>query len=337
MSDPIRLRPYRPGDEDGILRCYNAIFPTADGRIRERAMASWKWRFLANPVPQVHHVVAEHEQEGIVGGYAGIPVRVWCEGEERLATQNVDLMVLPQWRRAGPRPGLFVSLGKLFHETFCGVAKDKALFCYGWPVPAWRMGQAYLGYWNIRDWDLLFREAGSTGFPLRPETAELVTTAVAKASPDVDALFAALRPGFGLALVRDAAYLNWRYADLFGHHYTILECRERSTGTLRGLAVYTVGDLIRPHTAFLVDWLAPADDHAATLSLVSAAERLAMRDGTGVLATMFSHVDPRFLPFQRLGFHVLGTSYFIVVASFHHDTLFFREKWYYTMGDSDLI
>ena len=337
MSDPITLRPYRAGDEVGILACYNKIFPTADKRIGPRTLEHWNWKYLANPVRQVHHVVAEHETLGIVGGYAGIPVRVWCEGEERIATQNADLMVLPEWRRAGQRPGLFVSLGKLFHATFCGNEPGKALFCYGWPVPAWRMGQAYLGYWNIRDWDLMFREAGTEGFPARAVSADLETKLVSRVGHDVDGLFATLKQNFGLALVRDSVYLNWRYADAHDHSYRFLECRERSTGKLRGVAVYTVGDLIRPGTSFLVDWLVPAEDLDATVALLAGAERLTTQDRTGVLATMYSHVDPLFLTFQRLGFHVLGTSYFIVVASFHHDTLFFRERWYYTMGDSDLI
>ena len=38
MSDPITLRPYRAGDEVGILACYNKIFPTADKRIGPRTL-----------------------------------------------------------------------------------------------------------------------------------------------------------------------------------------------------------------------------------------------------------------------------------------------------------
>jgi hypothetical protein len=337
MSDPITLRAYRDGDEHAIIACYNKIFPTGDGKIPPRTLARWRWLYLENPVGIVHHVVAEHEELGVVGGYASIPVRIHCQGEIKLATQNSDLMVLPEWRRHGARPGLFVQLGYLFYELFCGTGPGKALFCYGWPVPAWRMGQAYLKYWNIRDWDLLFREAGPGGFPPRATSATLATREVAQVPGDVDALHARLAGTWELALVRDEKYLSWRYARCPDRKYRILECREVATGSLRGLAVYTVGDLIRPHTSFLVDWLVPADDHDAAAALVAAAERQAGLDGTGVLATIFNHVDPRFLPFQRLGFQLLGTSYFIVVASFFHDTYFFREKWYYTMGDSDLV
>ena len=51
-----------------------------------------------------------------------------------------------------------------------------------------------------------------------------------------------------------------------------------------------------------------------------------------------SQVDERFLQFQKLGFLVYGTSYFLVVIPFdNRGTLFYREQWYMTPGDSDLI
>jgi hypothetical protein len=52
---------------------------------------------------------------------------------------------------------------------------------------------------------------------------------------------------------------------------------------------------------------------------------------------VWNHVDPRFLQFQQLGFLVRGSPYFIVLASFKYDTHFYRDHWYFTMGDSDLI
>ena len=40
---------------------------------------------------------------------------------------------------------------------------------------------------------------------------------------------------------------------------------------------------------------------------------------------------------QRLGYLVRGTPYFVVLASFKYDTQYYRDNWYFTMGDSDLI
>ena len=333
--DPVRLRPYRPGDEDAIVACYNRIYPDPDGIVGERSLAHWRWKFADNPTGLLQHVVAEHESEGVIGSYAGIPVRIWSEGREQLAAQGVDLMVLPRWRRHGQRPGLFIHLGWKFHELYCGSTDGKVLFTYGWPIPAWRMGQRYLGYWNIRDWDFTFRELAPGSPRAAPEALE--TLPVERFGTDVDALFERVKGSLGLALVRDARYLNWRYADRPDHDYVLFECRERATGQLRGVCVYTVGDFMRPGTGFLVDWLAPAEDQDATVSMVAALEQRAVGDGVEVLACIWNHVDPRFLQFQRLGFMVMGTQYFLVLASFKYDTLFYRDQWFMTMGDSDRI
>ena len=290
---------------------------------------------IASATGRLQVVVAEHETEGIVGSYAGIPVRIWSEGREQLAAQGVDLMVLPPWRRHGPRPGMFIHLGWKYHELYCGATDGKVLFTYGWPIPAWRMGQRYLGYWNIRDWDFLFREIGP-GFQAREAPATLVTRPVERFEGDVDALFDRLKPEMRLALIRDARYMNWRYADRPDRSYYLLECRERSSGTLRGICAYTVGDFLMPNSGFIVDWLAAAADEEATVSMLAALEERAVVDGVGVLAGVWSQVDPRFLRLQRLGFLVQGTPYFVVLASFKYETSFYRDNWYLTMGDSDL-
>jgi hypothetical protein len=332
MAAEPEIRAYRPGDEAGILSCYNRIFPTADGRIPPRTAAHWEWKFLRNPTGIVHHAVAVDAGAGIVGGYAGIPVWVWNEGRVELAAQAVDLMVLPEWRRAGKRPGLFVQIGLKFYELFCGEGEGKAVFNFGWPIPAWRMGQRYLRYENIRDWDITFRELAAGA---RRSPSSLQTKAVTRFAPDVDALFERVRPELKLALVRDTSYLNWRYAQA-PLTYKLFECRQ-ADGLLRGLCVYAVRDLFRPHTSFLVDWLASAADDEATRSMLAACETQAVADGTGVLAMVWSHADPRFLAVQRLGYDVRGTSYFLVMALFKYDTFYCRDRWYMTMGDSDLV
>jgi len=338
MTDPVSIRAYRSGDEQGIVDSYNQVFPTKDGRIPWRSLAHWRWKFLANPAGQIHITVADHAQQGIVGAYPVLPVRIQLEGKRALAGQPVDLVVVPEFRRYGERPGLFVHLGRKNYALYGGQGEGKCEFHFGWPVPAWRIGKKYLDYENVRDWDFLFRTAGKDGLPERETPAELGVRQVQRYGADVDALWQRLAPGFQLALVRDAAYLNWRYADAHDRSYRLFECREGGNGALRGICVYTVCDFLFPNTAFLVDWLCPSDDTDATVAMVAAAEQQANSDRAGALATLFPQLDPRFLQFQRFGFMVYGTSYFIVLAPFdHRGTVFYREQWYHTCGDSDLV
>jgi hypothetical protein len=335
-GDPVQIREYRPGDEDGILACYNEVFPAADPRIKPRSMAHWRWKFLDNPQRRIQITVADHREDGIVGTYAGIPVAVWAEGRVQHAAQAVDLVVAPKYRNHGGRPGLFARTGKLWIERYIGDVPDKNLFTYGWPVPAWRAGQKYLDYLNIRDWDVLFREV-SPSLAKRGVAAALSVAEVQRFGSDVDALFVSLRQELRLALVRDSAYLNWRYTAHPDVRYRLYECRERASGALRGICVYALTDFLAPRAAYIVDWLLPATDQDATVAMVSAAEEQAVADGARALGCIFNHVDPRFLGFQRLGYMVLGTSYFIVLVTARPDTVYYRENWFFTMGDSDLV
>ncbi len=332
MSGSILFRPYQPGDEHGLLAGHNRIFTP------QRTLAHWLWKFRDNPTGQIHTMLAVHEQDGVVGAYVTLPVRVRADGREVLAGQCVDLWVLPEHRRYGPRPGLFVNLALAHYERWGGKEPHQNAFHYGWPIATWRIGQRYLRYEVVRDWDFLFREVPPGGLPPRAAPGDLEVRQVTRYGADADALWIRLQDQSRLAVVRDARYLNWRFADAHDVRYELWECRERGTGALRGLAVTTQRDFLFPATSFVVDWLVPADDYAATTALLAKAEARANEQGSRVLATLFQHLDPRFLHFQRQGFQVYGTSYFQVIIPFTlDDTLWFKDHWYHTLGDSDLV
>lgn len=331
MSDGITIRPYRPGDEVGVLAGHNRIFPA-------RGMAHWLWKFRDNPTGEVHVMLAEHEKDGIVGAYVTLPAPFLIEGTPRIVGQCVDLWVLPEHRRAGPRPGLFVNLALAHYELWGGKGAKQNSFHHGWPIATWRIGQKYLRYEMVRDWDFLFRELPPGGLPARATPAGLVVRQVARFDADLDALWAEFARTTQLSAIRDARYMNWRYADAHDATYELHECREAGSGRLRGVMVVALRDFVMPNTCFVVDWLAPADDADATVALVAAAERRANALRANALVTLFQHRDPRFLGFQRLGFLVYGTIYFQVVIPFDaHETAFYKEQWYHTLGDSDLV
>ncbi|MFK7741716.1 MAG: hypothetical protein AB8H80_15465 [Planctomycetota bacterium] len=331
MDSPITIRPYQPGDEATLLAGHNQIFP-------ERSLAHWNWKFRDNPTGQIHTMVAAHEQDGVVGAYVTLPAHAQIEGKRRIIGQCVDLWVLPQHRRFGPRPGLFVNLALAHYEEWGGKGENQNSFHHGWPIATWRIGQKYLKYEMVRDWDFLFREMQPGGFAPRTVSDELEIVCVERFGEDVDELWADFAGETKLAVIRDQRYLNWRYADAHDASYELCECRERTSGKLRGIAVIAKRDFVVDNTCFLVDWMVPRDDEASTLALVAHAEQRANALGAHALATLFQHRDPRFLGFQKLGFLVYGTIYFQVVIPFdRHDTHFYKEEWYHTLGDSDLV
>jgi hypothetical protein len=316
----------------GILAGYNQVFGTL------RSLQHWHWKFRDNPVGNVQIAVAAHETQGIVGTYTAMPVRIWLEGQPAVAAQGLDMWVLPGWRRHGARPGLFVHIGWKQYELYGGTGAGQSRFHYGWPIPNWRIGQKYLRYENIRDWDFLFRQIPEGGLPARSLPADLDVRRVDRFGAEVDGLWDSLKNTMGLAIMRDAIYLNWRYADSPDARYELFECRDRRTGALRGVCVTGLRDFLFPGACFIVDWLCPRDDFDATTAMVGACEQHASQQGAKLISTLFPQLDPRFLLFQQLGYQVYGTSYFLVVIPFDtHGTQFYREQWYHTCGDSDLL
>jgi len=337
MSDDFELRAFRPGDEHKLLALHNAVFPDAEHGVSERSLEHWNWKFRDNPVGEPHIVVADAGSAGIVGTFTALPAYVWIEGERRLTAQGVDLVVLPEWRRRPARPGMFVHLSRYYLDHFCGRDEGKTLFTYGWPVPNWRIGQKYLEYQMVCNWDMTFREVHAADFKPHEGPAELEVRAVERFSTDLDPIFEGMKTEMPVLLDRSAATLNWRFASCPDRDYTLYECRDRRTGALRGACAYRAADFILDHAGFIMEWVCPRDDADAALAMLGALERRAQQDGCPVLASVWNAMDPRCLMLQKLGYLVRGTTYFIVVQTFKHDVPYLRENWYYTLGDCDMI
>lgn len=335
-APPLTIRPFAPGDEAAVLACHNAVFaPPGAGRA-ERTLAHWRWKFAANPTGRVLQMLAVAGSGDVVGVYAALPVAVTCDGRRALAAQALDHCVRPEWLRHGGENGLFAELGQAFLARWLGTNGDQVLFLYGLPVASWRGGARHLGWQIARDWDATFRDV-TAATPPRSVPGAVVVRRVECFDADTTALFTRLEPDLGVATVRDAGYLNWRYAAHPERRYTLFECRERAGGALRGWCVYTTGDVGRPHTSYLVDWLFPADDAEAMVALLAACEDAARTDGTGLLCSVCNPMDPRFLAIQELGYRVRGTPWFLALRTARYDTVFFREHWHFTLGDSDLV
>lgn len=334
MSEELELRPYRPGDDPGLLELHNAVF-AAGNDLPPRTLEHWNWKFHDNPVG-TRHIVVGVAGGRIVGSYTALPAHVRFDGARRLTDQGVDFVVLPEYRRRPSRPGMFVHLSRMYMERFCGTGPDDVWFTYGWPVPNWRIGRKYLDYLLIRDWLVTYRDLAPDARP-RSLPGDLEVRRVERFTGEADELFETVAAEMPVMLERTSRYLNWRLADCPDKEYALFECRERSSSRLRGVCAYRVADLIVSHGAFLVEWLVPRDDHDTTVALLGTLERQGVQDGCPVLCSVWNPADPRFLHFQHLGHRVRDTGYFLVVQTFRADELHLREGWYYTMADSDLI
>ena len=337
MTLDVEIRPYQAGDETSIVEGWNAIFPAQDG-LRARDVAYWNWEFRDNPLAQTEVIVAIGDG-GVVGQYACVPMRAVDEGQDTTIGLIVDAFVLPAWRRAGGRPGLIIHLARALHDAYCGpratLSERGHSLLYGYPFPIWRIAQAYLDSEMVRDMDVLFREVTAPNFKAIRRPSDVVVERVD--TPEAaDELWARCRAETRFGLVRDAAYLDWRYRRHPEKSYEFYVAKDAGDGRVRGLAVFGLGKYVVDAGIFC-DWLVPFDDEPAERALLAACEERTLEAGVPAMLAVLPQNDPRFLRWQRQGFLVGPPSHFLVMNTFEHHVRWLRERWFFTLGDSDLV
>ena len=327
----LTLRPYRPGDEEGIL----ALFRRAYGK--ERSLAGWRWKFCDNPAGQ-QIMLAVTEAGEVVGQYAGLPVWAAKGGRLFLFSQAVDSMVDPRFRRGLQNPGLQITLTRRFFEEYMG--PGKGAIAYGFPIPVYcgllvRTGTSTVVHKVMQLKRELTRGEEAPGGALtslryRVEQAPRFPQAV-------DELWERCQQELPLAIIRDARFLNWRYADCPDVTYVKLLATDRWTARLAGLAVLRLGIDGRP-AALLVDWLVPERRRGLASVLLQHCHALASASGLSQMEAWFPEYAPQFQFLQTHGYQPTATMYALIATVFCEELSqeWMRGHWYYTMGDSDI-
>ncbi len=330
------IRPYRQGDESQILELFHRVFG------KERSLAHWQWKFRDNPEGAHIHVV-ETEAGEIVGHYAGIPVRVTVDGRTFIFSQLVDTMVGRDYRRGLKKPGMFARLFMKFAEDYGG--HDRAAIMYGFPTPeALRIGQRLLGYVPLYRMAKLVRPVGGT--PHRTPWQQLVDLLnqvrvrvrnVDRFDVSVDRLWERCRRELRVATVRDARYLNWRYADCSDVKYRLLVAAGIMGTSLQGIAVLRL-DSLGQGVGYLVDWLVPLRARAAADQLLKRAFEETELAGLKELQAWLPPSSPWHRYLLDWGFQIVDAEYFFVARTYTAEVPleFVNPRWYYTMGDSDI-
>lgn len=330
------IRPYRRGDEDRILQLFHRVFG------KERSLIHWQWKFRDNPEGAYIHVV-ETDTGEIVGHYAGIPVRVAAEGRSFVFLQLVDTMVDRDYRCGLKKPGMFAQLFMKFAEDYGG--HDRAAIMYGFPIPeALRIGQRLLGYVPLHQLVKLVRpvERVSHRTPWRRAVDKMHHIRVRVCDVDrfdasADRLWEECRRELRVATVRDARYLNWRYADCPDVKYKLLVAESMMGTSLQGIAVLRL-DSLGQGVGFLMDWLIPFRAKAAADQLLARSIEEAELAGLKELQTWLPAVSPWYQYLLDRGFQVTDGHYVLVARTFTPNLPleFINPRWYYTMGDSDI-
>jgi len=323
------IRPFQPGDEPGIIATFNAAFGENDPNFVPRTREEWDWAFARNPAGQRIWVA---ESEGVIAAQcAALPYRVLIDGKPSSFTQGVDSMVHPDHRRGLRRPGLYVETARPFFEQFGGLGGD--ILHYGWPVePAWRIGRTFLGYEIVRTQTIHFCEPGAGTHEIPREVVRL-----SRFDEDVGALYRRCQTQWGASVVRDPAYLNWRFVEKPRVRYHLFGVR--GAGGLSGYAIYRRAEWPVPGTALVMDWLVPAEEPEVGELLREALLAQARADGARVVLAVFPDWTPWNLRFQEWGWRVHSSDYLLIgiIQDPRYDTWWLREHWWYQLAELDVV
>jgi GNAT superfamily N-acetyltransferase len=338
---------YKPDDRRAVEALYRRVF---GNDAAEASRHRWDWQYRRNPNNPGHEPEIWIAREGpaLVGQYATMPVKLSLKGAEIRGSWGMDVMVAPERQRQGLGEVLFrtwdrhvgASLGlglsdssyRLFQKLNwpdvgpvpCLVKPltRRAFRRPNWPVPINRLVSAL----TLPVVLIVARTR-----PLRAEVR-----LIQRFDDSVTALWDELAPKFDLAVRRDAAYLNWKYASAPHVRYSIAVLRRDNRNI--GYAVYRHLHEPRGRVTLIVDFLADPDDEGALRTLLHWIDREARQADSDKIRVFAMHAGFRRVLRRSGYFQVKSTMEFVVkINGIDVDPSFYEntDTWHITLGDSD--
>ena len=200
-------------------------------QLRDKSAAYYRWMYYDNPAGPAFGFLARHGDR-IVSSFAVAPKVMQVGGRRVRVGKTMDMFTDPDYQGMG--------LIKQCAERVFAAAREAGID--GWYVtPSVNSYPIFTGKWGYReDFELIYRariidlaavltaaQPGSGGRsggsptavfgPLLRRSPKLPAgcsvTELPRFDEQTDALWDEVAAGYGVAIVRDAAYMNWRYVD----------------------------------------------------------------------------------------------------------------------------
>ncbi len=350
----LKYRLVQPGDGPKLTELYQSVFNVY------KSPEYWHWKYYQNPAGEPGmYVAVDQDTEKIIGEIGSIPVWIRVKGKDLLAAQGCDIVVAPAYQRGTP----FFRLEKLAHAFnidrgkhfeyaisikltykiftqrlgFKGVSPVRRLVKALNPTPyiARKLKLPFLsqplgwiGKELIRGWDWL-REI---------HKVKLAVVQADNFDDRFERLFNRVADNYGVMIIRDVKYLNWRYNLHPQEKYTTLAL-EGADGELRGYAICVINntDVCRGRIVDLV--IDPRDREGMRAILAGVLEYFYSRGVEVAAAWLLEHVS-HVKVFREFGFTFKETPHDLMCRPINEETapikyLSCPGNWYFTMGDSD--
>ncbi|MFO7600852.1 MAG: GNAT family N-acetyltransferase [Candidatus Desulfacyla sp.] len=357
MTHTWHMRDYREGDEAQILNLRQRVFGDLDPvRLRPE---TWRWQFRDNPAGEALCVLAQ-DHDRIAGQYALIPTRFSVQGKETRFALSCDTMIDPDDRRQG----LFTALARKAYQRL--ESESGITTVWGFPNEASLPGFARHLDWRrvtvfplrvalLRPLTLLrtrlglkkasgtapATRGGDSAAPVCANIPGLQVEPVTRFDEEYDDLWNRHRNLAPVIQIRDAAYLNWRYAGIpdFGYRPFAI----RSGGRLLGYMVIRTLTLMGHFFGVLTDLFPfPIRDIPTTHQLLHFARNCVRSEGAEFMTCLLSQADPPF--FKAAGLKTVPA--ILNPRKWHFGARFAprdaallgtAENWFLTYGDTDIV
>ncbi|MBI4523753.1 MAG: GNAT family N-acetyltransferase [Deltaproteobacteria bacterium] len=320
----LDIRAVQEGDEEQVARFY----------YRAAGVSSppeyWRWKYFESPAGAAAVFIAlDHNQ--IVGRFGILPIKARINGKEVLAAEVVDGDVLQSYRKGGLLFELVASARQAAMEK-----GTRFEFGFG-PQEKTAIGFRTLGAGLVAPVHRVVKIV----FPLISALAGAAATNVQVKEiryfdPSFDELWKKWRGG-EIAVVRDSAYLNWRYLKCPVADYKVFTA-ERS-GELSGFAVLEIFNRGWLRCGNIVDIFSSQDDEVPASLLLAAIRYFAQRGVLVAIAWVPQHSS--LLPvFREMGFHSFPSWVNIGARSCQEQEIpqtYLEDErhWHYAIGDKD--
>ncbi len=326
----MQIRPYKPGDEQLIQEFDWLLFPDPWNK---RNLRNWFWRYKGNN-PAGDSIIYLMEHEGkIISHFAIIPYRIRVFGEDMLASHSIGAMVAPEYQGKGLIK--FVA-DKLFAE----VEKKKIMFSYGFPNNlAYELHKKIMAYGDIAQIYTMEKQvAANRGIKDSQPSKDIIFRPIIKFDHAADELWAAGQDIYKISVIRNAAYLNWRFLERPDQRYFAFGSYEgdKLVGYVI-LKLYRDEKLFKGHIVDMFSW--PGREDVARV-LIEESQDFFAQHRTDVESTWVTGSELYTDILLKKGYKPVNPRPLICRLNLDKDKLkpvLDQRNWYFTMGDTTEI
>ena len=256
MEHKWSIRPYKNGDEIGIYKLekkIDSLYPDRNYNFDEWKKW-WEWKYKKNPSNKEKPKIWVSEYKGqIVGSDSFITTKMKIKNDIFTITQNVDLMVHPDFRRQG----MFLTIAK---AAFSSLKKSDLYVTYGFPNRKAYGGHMQYGWFDVsllkngikplkidRFIDKKLSDNKKTN-PIKKiylsivkttlkaifkekkikKSNEITLTEIKSFNDDINEFWDKISDNYNIIVVRNKDYLNWRYVNIPNSKFMIYLAKEKN-------------------------------------------------------------------------------------------------------------